>query len=308
MTWPPRNWVKGAILTVVPGGVVAVVLAAAVLHVVWNTLVKVAEDGYLATVLIAGGGAVMCAAALPFLPAMNSAAWINVAGSVVMQSIYYPLVAAAYRSGDMSQTYPLMRGTAPLLVAVVSAPLLGEELTGAQWLGVGLICCGIWGIGLGPVLGNTPSRAQTGAPRGPRVPKATVLALANAAVIATYTLIDGAGARASGEPVTYTAWIFLFTALPMVTWTLIRRPGALRGALQREWWIAIVGGLGNVGAYGLVLWAMTKAPVAAVAALRETSILFATVVAIVILKEKADRYRIGATLIIAAGAIVLRLA
>src|ERR1700710_1306969 len=91
----------------VPGGVVAVVLAAAILHVVWNTLVKVSKDGYLATVLIAGGGAVMCAIALPFLPSMNSAAWINVAGSVVMQSIYYPLVAATYRAGDMSATYPL---------------------------------------------------------------------------------------------------------------------------------------------------------------------------------------------------------
>ena len=134
------------------------VLAAAILHVVWNTLVKVSKDGYLATVLIAGGGAVMCAIALPFLPPMNSAAWINVAGSVVMQSIYYPLVAAAYRAGDMSQTYPLMRGTAPLLVAVVSAPLLGEQLTSSEWFGVGLICCGIWG------------RARTGArPTGPRL-------------------------------------------------------------------------------------------------------------------------------------------
>ena len=283
-------------------------LAAAVLHVVWNTLVKVSKDGYLATVLIAGGGAVMCAIALPFLPGMNGAAWINVVGSVVMQSIYYPLVAAAYRAGDMSQTYPLMRGTAPLLVAIVSAPLLGEELTGAEWFGVALICCGIWGIGLGPVLGRSTKNRRPVAGRGFHVPKATVLALVNAAVIATYTLIDGAGARASGEPVTYTAWIFLFTALPMVTWTLIRRPRALGHALRQQWWIALVGGLGNVGAYGLVLWAMTKAPVAAVAALRETSILFATVVAIVILKEKADKYRIGATLVIATGAIVLRLA
>src|SRR6195952_3980068 len=157
----------------------------------WNTLVKVAHDGYLATVLIAGGGAVMCAIALPFLPPMNSAAWINVAGSVVMQSIYYPLVAAAYRAGDMSQTYPLMRGTAPLLVAIVSAPLLGEQLTGGQWLGVALICCGIWGIGRGPVLGR-PGRGLP-APAGRswlHIPKATVLALITAAVIACYTLID----------------------------------------------------------------------------------------------------------------------
>jgi drug/metabolite transporter (DMT)-like permease len=135
-----------------------------------------------------------------------------------------------------------------------------------------------------------------------------VLALTTASVIACYTLIDGAGARASGEPVTYTAWIFLFTAAPMVTWTAIRRPRALVEALRGQWWIAIVGGAGNVGAYGLVLWAMTKAPVAAVAALRETSILFATIVGIFILKEKADKYRIASTVFIVAGAIVLRLA
>ncbi|QNK80574.1 EamA family transporter [Nakamurella sp. PAMC28650] len=289
-----------------PGGVVAVVLAAAVLHVLWNTLVKISEDGYLATVLIAGGGALLCAAALPMLPAINGAAWINVLGSVVAQTIYYPLVAAAYRAGDMSQTYPLMRGTAPLLVAVVSGPVIGEHLTGPEWIGVGLICCGIWGIGAGGLVGRSAAPRTVG--RRFRVPKPIRLALINAVVIATYTLIDGAGARASGAPATYTAWIFLFTALPMVTWTLIRRPRVLMGAVSKQWWVGIGGGVANVGAYGLVLWAMTRAPVAAVAALRETSILFATVTSVLILKEKADRYRIGAAVVIATGAIVLRLA
>ena len=104
----------------VPGAVVAIVLVAAVLHVTWNTLVKLSGDGYLATVLIAAGGAVLCGVALPFLPAMHPAAWINVAGSVACSRIYYPLVAAAYRAGDMSQTYPLMRGTAPLIVALLA--------------------------------------------------------------------------------------------------------------------------------------------------------------------------------------------
>jgi drug/metabolite transporter (DMT)-like permease len=290
----------------VPTGVVAVVLAAAVLHVLWNTLVKISPDGYLATVLIAGGGALMCAVALPFLPAMNGSAWINVVGSVVAQTIYYPLVAAAYRAGDMSQTYPLMRGTAPLLVAIVSGPIIGEHLSGPEWIGVGLICCGIWGIGAGSLF-KAPGTPRVGG-RKFRVPRATRLALTNAVVIATYTLIDGSGARVSGASVTYTAWIFLFTALPMVTWTLVRRRSALLEALRTRWWVGIVGGIGNVGAYGLVLWAMTRAPVAAVAALRETSILFATVTAVFILKEKADRYRVGGAVVIAAGAIVLRLA
>ncbi|MET3804149.1 drug/metabolite transporter (DMT)-like permease [Nakamurella sp. UYEF19] len=291
-----------------PGGVVAVVLAAAVLHVLWNTLVKLSPDGYLATVLIAGGGAVFCATTVPFLPPIAGSAWINVAGSVVAQTIYYPLVAAAYRAGDMGQTYPLMRGTAPLLVAVVSGPIIGEHLAGTEWIGVALICCGIWGIGLGGRTRRSDRPAGTVGGRQFRIRRATALALINAVVIATYTLIDGAGARASGAPATYTAWIFLFTALPMVAWTVIRRRGELVATVRSRWWVGAVGGAANVGAYGLVLWAMTKAPVAAVAALRETSILFATATAILILKEKADIYRIGAAFVIAAGAIVLRLA
>jgi drug/metabolite transporter (DMT)-like permease len=295
------------ILTGVPGAVVTVVLAAAVLHVLWNTLVKLSADGFLATVLIAGGGGLMCALTLPFLPAIHGSAWLNVAGSAVAQTVYYPLVAAAYRAGDMSQTYPLMRGTAPLIVAIVSGPIIGEHLTGTQWAGVALISVGIWGVGLSGTLGrNRPGAGPAKQGRRPR--KAVLLALLNAAVIASYTLIDGTGARVSGAPATYTAWIFLCTAVPMVGWTVARRRKVLFEAARARWWIGIIGGFSNVGAYGLVLWAMTKAPVATVAALRETSILFATVSAVLILRERVDSYRVGATVVIAAGAIVLRLA
>lgn len=282
---------------------VAIVLAAAVLHVTWNTLVKVSDDGYLATVLIAAAGAVLCAAALPFLPAMHSAAWVNVAGSVVAQSIYYPLVAAAYRAGDMSQTYPLMRGTAPLIVALLAGPLIGERLDGAQWVGVLLICTGIWAMALRrrPPTGSTAVRRRRSG-----LSRATTLALLNALVIATYTLIDGAGSRASGAPVTYTAWIFLFTAVPMLIVAISRSRTALVGLARRQWWLAAVGGPANVGAYGLVLEAVTRAPVASVAALRETSILFSTVVARFLLQERVDRYRVGGTVIIAIGAVVIR--
>ena len=281
-----------------PIGILAVVLAAAVLHVSWNALVKTAPDGFMATVLIATGGGILCAAALPFLPAIHPVAFWNVAGSVVAQSIYYPMVAAAYRAGDMSLAYPLMRGTAPMLVAVVSVPVLGETLAGGDWIGVGLICAGIWAIGLMGLFrrdGVTSSRA-------------VVLALLNAVVIASYTLIDGAGVRRSGEAATYTCWIFLLTAVPMLGFALLRRRSDLRVEVRERWWLGLVGGLGNVGAYGLVLWAMTKAPVAVVAALRETSIVFATVFAILVLRERADKARIVGALLIAAGAVAIRLA
>ncbi|MTD13314.1 EamA family transporter [Nakamurella sp. YIM 132087] len=280
-------------------GVVLVVLLAAVLHVFWNTLVKRESDGFLATVVIAAGGALICAVALPFLPPIAPAAWPNVAGSVVAQSIYYPLVAAAYRAGDMTVAYPIMRGTAPLLVAAVSAPLLGEILGAAQWIGIGVICLGIWAVGGGAILHRGPGRSSA---------RGVLLALVNAGVIATYTLIDGAGSRASGSPATYTAWIFLLTAVPMLVMGAVQHRGRLLPALRGRWWVGLAGGAGNVGAYGLVLWAMTLAPVAAVAALRETSIIVAAVVGAVLLHEKVDRYRIAGAVLIAAGAVVLRLA
>ena len=288
----------------VPGAVVAIVLVAAVLHVTWNTLVKLSSDGYLATVLIAAAGAVLCGAVLPFLPSMHAAAWINVAGSVALQSLYYPLVAATYRAGDMSQTYPLMRGSAPLLVALLAGPLIGERLDVAQWAGVLLICAGILAMALrrrpvGPVP-KEPLR------RSFRPSRATGLALLTAVVIAAYTVVDGVGSRASGAPVTYTAWIFLFTAVPMLVVAVTRSRRALLELARRQWWLALIGGPANVGAYGLVLVAVTRAPVASVAALRETSILFATVVARFVLKERVDRYRVGGTVLIAVGAVVLR--
>lgn len=289
-----------------------VVLVAATLHVLWNSLVKAAPDGYLATVGIAIGGAAICAVALAFLPPIHPAAWWNIAGSVVAQSIYYPCVAAAYRAADLSLAYPLMRGTAPMLVALVSAPILAESLTGSQWAGVALICSGIWLMGFAAALSAARRRTsvaavdgRSGRPR--RTARGIAIALGTAAIIATYTIIDGAGVRVSGAPATYTAWIFLFTAVPVGVIALITRGSEVGHELRHRWWSMVIGGAANVGAYGLVLWAMTKAPVAAVAALRETSILFATVVAALFFKEKISAGRAAATLLIVAGAVVLRL-
>jgi drug/metabolite transporter (DMT)-like permease len=283
--------------------VLVAVLASALLHVAWNTMVKTATDGSLATALIALGGGVVCALALPFLPPIQGDAWLFVAGSVVAQSIYYPLVAATYRAGDMSQTYPLMRGTAPLLVAVASGPVVHERLEPGQWLGVALICAGVWAIGIagtGPPPGGKTRRRL-------RLDRSTALALLTACVIAVYTLIDGHGSRISGAPVTYTAWIFLVTAIPMVAIAAVRRPAALRAGLRTQWWLGLMGGSATVGAYGLALWAMTRAPIATVAALRETSIIFATLIGAIALKETLPRARIVGTGVIVAGVIALRL-
>ena len=199
----------------------------------------------------------------------------------------------AYAATDMSRAYPLMRGLAPALVAVAGVAFLGERLGPLAWAGVALISSGVFATTF--VASGEPSR------------KGTLLALANAAVIASYTLIDGVGVRRSGAPVAYATWLFLLNALPLVAWALLARRQAFLACAARTWRLGLVGGLGNLGSYGLALWAMAHAPVAAVAALRETSILFGIAIAAVFLGERITPARVAAAALIVAGAASLRL-
>ncbi|HEX4299060.1 MAG TPA: DMT family transporter [Devosia sp.] len=273
--------------------VFALVLVAAVLHASWNAIVKAGSDTLLTTVLVASFGGLVGLLALPFLPPVAGAAWTSIAISTVLEIVYYALIAFAYRHADMSHAYPLMRGIPPLLVAVVSALFLGTALSLPEWLGIGLISAGILTMLLGT--------------RGTLHPKGLTFALLNALVIAAYTLNDGIGVRLSGAPVTYGMWIFVLTGAPIAAWALARRPQIVAYA-RRNWLLGLVGGLGTLGSYGLVLFAMSVAPVPLVAALRESSILFATLIAVLVLKEIPTRARIAAALVIAAGVIALRLA
>lgn len=272
--------------------VFCVILFSAALHAVWNAVVKGGSDTLLTTVLVAATGAVIGIVTLPFLPPIAPAAWPYLAISAVLEIAYYSLVAAAYRNTDMSRAYPLMRGTPPLIVALVSTLALGVSLSLTGWLGIAIVSAGLLSLTLGGTGGN---------------PRGIQLAMINALVIASYTLVDGFGVRASGSPAAYTMWIFVLTGLPLVAWVLIRRPDFLRYA-RANWHYGLAGGLGTLISYGLVLWAMTMAPIALVAALRETSILFGTLIAVLVLKERVTRTRLIAVLIIAAGAIVLKLA
>jgi len=228
---------------------------------------------------------------LPFLAQPAPRSWPFIAASSVLQVVYFLLVARTYRLADMSQAYPLMRGTAPLLVALVGALLLGQHLAPMAWLGVALICGGI--------VAMAARRAHSAG---------TALALLNAVVIAGYTLVDGEGVRRSGAAAAYTLWIFLLTGLPLVAWALVSRRAALLPYVRRHWKACGAGGLGSAASYGLALWAMTRAPVAVVSALRETSILFATGISAFVLREHVSRTRIMAACVVVAGAMVLRAA
>jgi drug/metabolite transporter (DMT)-like permease len=274
--------------------VFAAVLVGALLHASWNASVKGGADKLLTTVLVAAASALIAVVLLPFLPQPAPASWPYLLASATVQVLYFTLVAAAYRATDMSRAYPLMRGLAPALVALFAAAVLGEHLGPLAWAGVAAISFGVF--------------AMTFAARGPASRKGTLLAVLNAAVIATYTLIDGTGVRASGAPAAYAMWLFLLNALPLVGWALLARGPAFRAYAARNWRLGLLGGIGNLGSYGLALWAMTRAPVAVVAALRETSILFGMAIAALLLGERVGPARLAAAALIVAGAASLRLA
>nr|WP_255583786.1 DMT family transporter [Duganella sp. sic0402] len=275
---------------------------AALLHATWNALVKAGPDKYLTTLLVACGAGLVSLPLLPFVAAPASASWPWLAASACCQVIYYRLLAAAYQHGDMSQAYPLMRGAAPLLVALASVPLLGERLHWRQDLAVVLICGGVLTL---TILRGASAGADSAANRAARR-RATLYALLNAAIIAAYTMIDAAGVRRSGAPAGYTMWLFVLTAALLLLCSGSRW-GELPAYARTHARVALVGGGGTLASYGLALWAMTQAPVAAVAALRETAILFAAVIAAVFLGERLAPGRVLAISLIACGAIVMRL-
>jgi len=266
------------------------VLGAALLHAAWNVLVKSGADKELETVNIAIGSGLIAFIAALFLPAPAPASWPWVAGSAVVHILYFVFLAGAYRWGELSYTYPVMRGGGPMLVALVGALVLGEVLPLGATLGLVLICAGIFAFASG---------------RHDR--RATAFALGNAVVIAAYTLIDGQGARLSAAPLSYTLWFFAANGVVIAIYGWLRRGRAVNAYFLGNWKRAITGGGCAVAAYGIALWAMTRAPIAIVAVLRETSVIFAAVIAAFVLHEKFTRRRLVATGAVLLGLIALKL-
>ena len=271
-------------------GVTLAVLGAALLHACWNVLVKAGADKELETINVALGSGLVALFAACLLPAPAQASWPWLAGSALVHILYFVFLAGAYRWGELSYTYPVMRGGGPMIVAVVGALALGEFLPPAETLGVLAICAGILGFA-----------------SGRHDPRATAFAIANAVVIASYTLIDAQGARLSGAPVSYTLWFFAANGLVILLYGLARRGPAVGLYFKRNWKTAMLGGSCAVAAYGIALWAMTRAPVATVAALRETSVLFAALLGTWFLKEAFNLRRAAGTAAIVAGVMALRM-
>lgn len=274
-------------------GVFAAVLAAALVHAGWNVLVKGAADKLAMTISVAIGAGLVAAIIVPFLPLPAPESWPFLGVSVLLQSVYYLLIARAYRIADMSLAYPLMRGAAPAVVALFGFAVFGEMLSGGQCLAVGLISAGVIALALGAF------RQQPLAIAG------MITALCNAMVIAAYTLVDASGVRLSGSPIAYALLLAVLTGVVTVIMALA---GGVRPRLGvRTLGFGLVGGAATTLSYGVALWAMTRAPVAPVAALRETSIVFALVLSKLAFGEKVGGRRFAAALLVMAGVAALRL-
>jgi len=275
--------------------VTLLVLFAALMHASWNAIVKSSASKFLDIVAIAIVPGVIAMVAVAFLPWPDRASWPWLAASAAIHFFYFLAVAAAYRHGDLSHVYPLMRGCAPLLVALSASAGLAEKLTSGMWVGVLLISAGI----------VVPALVERRVMCSPR--RGTLIALGNAVIIAAYTIVDGVGARLSGSAISYGQWLFLLNALPLTVVALALFGGEVGGYLRERWAFGLAGGIMSMAAYAIVLWAMTKAPVAAVAALRETSVIIAAGIGSLILREGVGVPRIIGAVFVACGVAALKL-
>lgn len=272
-----------------------IVLLAAFLHAVWNAAVKADGDRVLFMSVFLAASSVPALIAIPFVPAPDPRSWIYIALSVVLHQGYTAFLLMAYRYGDLSHVYPLARGSAPLIVALASVFLIGERLSGYAVLAIVLMAVGIVSLSL------------TRNAQHLRDPWAVVFALGTAAFIAAYTIVDGIGVRAAGNPHSYAAWMLGLEGLPMIAFVLLQRgPRAIR-QMRRVWLPATVTGVLSLIAYWAVIWAMAHAPIALVAALRETSVVIAVWLGVVFLKERLSLSRLVATFTALAGMVLLKM-
>jgi drug/metabolite transporter (DMT)-like permease len=273
--------------------VALLVLLSALMHAGWNYLVKASPDKLLDTVGITVGAGLLAGLLLPFVPMPAPVAWPWLGLTLVVHVGYFYTLVGSYRHADLSVAYPLMRGTAPVLVAC-AAPLAGDVATPGLFVGVALI-----GLGIG-------LPAWIGVMRGAVGRAGLGFALANAAFIATYTLSDGIGVRLSGNALSYAVWLFFLNALSIFALARWRRGTGVLVRLLPRWRMTMAGAVFAFCSYGIVLWAMSVAPIPAVAALRETSVIIAAILGTWLLKERMGRWRIAGAVLVALGAVAIR--
>lgn len=272
------------------GFALTIVLAAAFLHASWNAVVKAANDRAVVLAAVSAThatvGLMLVLTSVPPAPA----SWIYIFLSTVIHFGYYVFLFQSYRLGDLSQVYPISRGLAPALVAFGAYVMIGEVLPPLGWAGLGLIT---FGIGL-----------LAFQRRGHTDPRAVAAAAFNGVLIASYSVVDGIGVRLSGSPFGYMGWLFLLE-IPVTFFVLYRRRNAFHTIDRKSLLLGLIGGLGAVTAYGLVIYAKTIAPLGAVSAVRESSVIIASLIGLFIFHERPWPIRIVSAVIVATGVIIL---
>ena len=276
--------------------VFAAVLLAAILHALWNALVKGSDDKYVAMTSVVLGHVPFAVVALPFVapPAGESLAYVF--AGAALHCGYQLFLLFAYRFGDLTQVYPIARGISPLIVAGVSVTFLGVHLSGLEQIAVLVIAMGIFSL----VLARGSDGARNLSP--------ALLAVGAGCFIASYSLVDGLGARVSGSAFGFYAWLSIVNALGFSLAMRIIRPGTITEVTRSGVKLALFGGGGSAIAYALVVWAFTQAPIALVTALRETSIVFALLIGMLFLGERFNLAKAVSIAVTLSGAVLLRLA
>ena len=271
------------------------VLLAAFAHAAWNALLKSSGDRLLTFTMLRAVAFVIAVPLAVLLPIPAVESWPYLIASAIIHNAYYLLLLFAYRHGDLSLVYPIARGGAPFLVAVLAALFAAEVPGPAGAAGIFLVSAGIFGLAF-----------AHGVPKGANA-TAIMLAVGTAISIAAYTLADGMGTRASGNALSYAAWLFICDGVPFLLYMGLRRGADTIEYVRRDWRRGLGGGLLMMGTYALILYAFTQGAMATVAALRETSVLFAAIIGAAALKEPLGPRRIAAAAVIVAGIVLLQL-
>jgi drug/metabolite transporter (DMT)-like permease len=279
----------------VPFEVFLLVIAAAIVHALWNTLVKTDGDRLSLIKIMSATQIVVSIALIPLVDIPPAASWLYIAASAALNTGYMLLLRKAYAVGDLSLIYPLARGVAPLLVALTSIALLGESLTLTNKVAVLLIALGIISL--------TLTRSSSGMADT----RAIMLALATGTCTAAYTVVDGLGARTAGSAHGYMVWLSLVTSVLIVGIVHAQQRGQRPAISPRTSRAGIAAGIMSYGGSWIVIWAMTKAPLALVSALRETGVVFAVMIGALVLKEAVNLRRLASIATTLTGTTMLKL-
>lgn len=270
---------------------IALVLCAAVLHAFWNAMIKGSSDRILTMGLINLGHFIpsLVIVALYLPPASES--WPFLIASTGIHFFYYGFLLLSYRFGDLSHVYPIARGVAPVLVALGAQFFADEILPPMAWAGILLVS-----FGIGTLFLERSGKSIH--------PAAIVAALLTGVTIASYSVVDGLGVRASGSPLGYIGWLFVLESVAGFGFLFYRRK-VLKTTSWRRYAIGLTGGLVSGFAYGLAIYAKSLTTLGTVSAIRESSVIIAALIGIIWFGERPWQLRIVAAIIVACGVILL---